>query len=128
MLPVSPYLVTLAARYPVVVTVEDGIRANGVGAQLSLRLHDARVGTSVHVLGLPSEFLPHGERADLLADHGLDAAGLSRTVTAAVRRPGSRTRRHGSSRRRPHLQLLRGGAEPAAPAPRGTRRRRWSAR
>ena len=127
-LPISPYLVTLAARHRVVVTVEDGVRANGVGAQLSLRLQDVGARTSVHVLGLPTDFLPHAERADLLAEHGLDVAGLTRTVAAAVRvRTGSKVRRHGSPRRRPQLELLRGGAEPALSTGRGIRRR-WHSR
>ena len=127
-LPISPYLVTLAARHRVVVTVEDGVRTNGVGAQLSLRLQDVGARTSVHVLGLPTDFLPHAERADLLAEHGLDAAGLARTVAAAVRvRTGSKVRRYGSPRRRPQLELLRGGAEPTLPTGRGIRRR-WHSR
>jgi hypothetical protein len=33
---------------------------------------------------MPKEFVPHGRRADILAEAGLDAAGVTAAVLAAV--------------------------------------------
>jgi 1-deoxy-D-xylulose-5-phosphate synthase len=81
--PVSEGLVELARRHRLVVTVEDGVRAGGVGSRLALALADAGVQTPVRVLGLPAEFVPQGRRADLLAAHGLDGHGVATYVKEA---------------------------------------------
>ena len=39
----------------------------------------------VRTLALPDQFLPHGKAADILKEHGLDAAGVARGVYTAVR-------------------------------------------
>jgi 1-deoxy-D-xylulose-5-phosphate synthase len=84
--PVNPALLRLIARHRVAVTVEDGISANGIGALI--RSQSARTAAStptptrtpVHTLGLPTAFLPHGERADLLARAGLTGPRLAHTA------------------------------------------------
>ncbi|MFG7942319.1 1-deoxy-D-xylulose-5-phosphate synthase [Streptomyces cacaoi] len=83
-LPVNDALAPLAARHRVTLSVEDGVRASGVGAALTLACADARVPTPVHALGLPSEFLGHGERADLHAEHGLTARSIAETALALL--------------------------------------------
>jgi 1-deoxy-D-xylulose-5-phosphate synthase len=80
--PVPEELVSLAADYRLVVTVEDGSREGGFGSALSDALSDAGLLIPVHRLGLPRQFLEHGNRRELLSAHGLDAAGIG----AAVRR------------------------------------------
>jgi 1-deoxy-D-xylulose-5-phosphate synthase len=40
----------------------------------------------VLILGLPSEFLPHGNPDQILADLGLDAAGVLASTEAALAR------------------------------------------
>ncbi|PRZ41082.1 1-deoxy-D-xylulose-5-phosphate synthase [Antricoccus suffuscus] len=79
-LPVNPAIVELAARHKLVVSVEEGMRAGGVGARVAQALADAAMATPVTVLGLPAEFIPHGERAQLLRRYGLDSGGLVRAV------------------------------------------------
>jgi 1-deoxy-D-xylulose-5-phosphate synthase len=77
-----------AAAHQLVVTVEDGIRVGGVGMQIQdaiAGLSDSRQSPPVLILGLPSEFLPHGAPDQLLAAYGLDAAGvLEQTQRALV--------------------------------------------
>jgi 1-deoxy-D-xylulose-5-phosphate synthase len=90
-LPVSPQLPVIAAGHRAVFTVEDGLRRGGAGTQIAQTLLDAGLGVPIQVLGLPTEFVPHGERAALLQAYGLDAAGIAATVTRAVRRPSSVT-------------------------------------
>ncbi|MBW4717507.1 1-deoxy-D-xylulose-5-phosphate synthase [Saccharothrix obliqua] len=80
LLPVNPTLVHLASRHRLVITVEDGVRTGGAGAALAQACADARVTTPVHNLGLPTAFLDHGERSDILAEHGLTAESIARVA------------------------------------------------
>jgi hypothetical protein len=52
------------------------------------------------VLGLPTEFVPHGERAALLHAYELDAAGIADTVAQAMQRPSLGLAHGGNGRRR----------------------------
>ncbi len=79
-LPINPAIVELATRHKLVVTVEEGMRAGGVGARIAQALAEASMSTPVTVLGLPAEFIPQGERAELLRRYGLDPGGLVRAV------------------------------------------------
>jgi 1-deoxy-D-xylulose-5-phosphate synthase len=81
-LPVNPALVHLASRHHLTLSVEDGVRAGGVGAALAQACSDARIGTPVHALGLPPEFLDHGDRSAILARHGLDAQSIAASALA----------------------------------------------
>ncbi|MFI1951433.1 1-deoxy-D-xylulose-5-phosphate synthase [Streptomyces xinghaiensis] len=81
-LPVNPALAHLASRHRLALSVEDGVRAGGVGSALAQLCSDARVRTPVHALGLPREFLSHGERPAILAEHGLTAQSIAESVLA----------------------------------------------
>jgi 1-deoxy-D-xylulose-5-phosphate synthase len=78
--PVHPGVVALAARHRLVVTVEDGLRAGGFGSAVAARLSEENVPTPVLPFGIPSRFLDHGSRAEVLADCGLTPAEIARTV------------------------------------------------
>jgi 1-deoxy-D-xylulose-5-phosphate synthase len=78
--PVNPELANLAADHDLVVTVEDGVRDGGFGAAVAWTLADAAVGTPVRTLGLPTSFIPHGDRSSLLAEYGLDEHGIRESV------------------------------------------------
>jgi 1-deoxy-D-xylulose-5-phosphate synthase len=88
--PVDDAVVEVAAEHRLVVTVEDGLRVGGVGSQLAARLSADGVDVPLRSLGLPSRYLPHGNRADILAEHGLDAAGVAAAVRTAVGGHGTR--------------------------------------
>ncbi|HET7173385.1 MAG TPA: 1-deoxy-D-xylulose-5-phosphate synthase [Nocardioidaceae bacterium] len=93
-LPVDPELVGLADDYSLVVTVEDGVRAGGVGSRLAQSIADSGSAVGVVNLGLPSEFVAHGGRAELLGRHGLDADGICFAVQAALHARRSRRLDH----------------------------------
>jgi len=60
-----------------VVTVEEAALAGGFGSAVLEAAADAGVDTSrVRRLGIPDRFVEHGERDELLADLGLDVAGI----------------------------------------------------
>jgi 1-deoxy-D-xylulose-5-phosphate synthase len=83
-LPVDPALAGLARRHRVVVTLEDGGRAGGVGAAIALELHHTGIAAPVHAAGLPRRFLEQGTRAEVLADCGLTAPDVARQIKDLV--------------------------------------------
>ncbi|MEX2091030.1 MAG: 1-deoxy-D-xylulose-5-phosphate synthase [Pirellulales bacterium] len=61
-----------------VVTVEEAALAGGFGSAVLEAASQAGIDTSrVRRLGIPDQFIEHGERGELLADLGLDAAGIA---------------------------------------------------
>jgi 1-deoxy-D-xylulose-5-phosphate synthase len=82
--PVDPALAPLAARYKLVVTIEDSSRSGGAGSAVATALQDADVNTPLRILGLPRQFLDHGKRADLLAQVGLTPSGVAERTMRAL--------------------------------------------
>jgi 1-deoxy-D-xylulose-5-phosphate synthase len=84
--PLDPTMLRAAARHRLVVTVEDGVREGGVGDRIAADLATrAGGGPRVVVLGTPTEFLPFGDPDGILADLGLDAAGIAAEAGKAMR-------------------------------------------
>ena len=70
----------LAASHDVLDTLEEGCIAGGAGAAVSEALSAAGLTLPVLHLGLPDQFIEHGDPAKLLALQGLDAAGIERSI------------------------------------------------
>jgi len=67
-------------EYPMAVTVEEGALMGGFGSAVLEAAADAGVNASrVHRLGVPDRFIEHGLRGELMADLGLDVAGILRS-------------------------------------------------
>ena len=75
-------LLQMAASHDALVTVEDGAIMGGAGSAVSEALQAAGVVKPVLHLGLPDEFIEHGDPAKLMAMQGLDAAGIEASVIA----------------------------------------------
>ncbi len=75
-------LLKVASEHEALVTVEEGAIMGGAGSAVSEALQAAGVVKPLLQLGLPDEFIEHGDHARLLALQGLDAAGIQ----AAIRR------------------------------------------
>ncbi len=75
-------LLQVAASHEALVTLEEGAIMGGAGSAVAEALAAAGVVKSLLQLGLPDEFIEHGDPARLLALQGLDATGIE----AAVRR------------------------------------------
>ncbi|BCY14329.1 1-deoxy-D-xylulose-5-phosphate synthase [Actinoplanes sp. L3-i22] len=84
--PVPIELTGLAAQHRLVVTLEDGIRAGGVGDAIAAALRDAGVLVPLRDFGVPAGFHPHGTRGEILAALGLTAQDIARDVTEWVSR------------------------------------------
>jgi 1-deoxy-D-xylulose-5-phosphate synthase len=70
-----------------VVTVEEGQLAGGFGSAVLETASDAGCDASrIHRLGIPDRFVEHAERAELLADLGLDQTGIMRTCRELAER------------------------------------------
>ena len=72
----------VAATHAAVLTLEEGAVLNGFGAYMAREL-DALAGPAavrVEAIGIPDRFIEHGSRKELLAEIGLDAAGISARV------------------------------------------------
>jgi 1-deoxy-D-xylulose-5-phosphate synthase len=85
--PLDPAMVTNAAKHQLVVTVEDGIRVGGAGAAIAdaiADLQESRQGPPVLVLGTPPSYIPHGDQASILAQLGLDGAGIAAATQKAL--------------------------------------------
>ncbi|MGH3392417.1 MAG: 1-deoxy-D-xylulose-5-phosphate synthase [Actinomadura sp.] len=85
--PLDERLPALAARHRLVITVEDGIRTPGIGTMIAQALRDADADVALRTFGVPTRFLDHATRDDVLAQVGLTAADITRQTTAALRRP-----------------------------------------
>ena len=84
---------SLPRTHELLVTVEENVVAGGAGSAVAEALRRERGSTSpCCMLGLPDAFVEHGDTAQLLADCGLDAAGIAKAVrerlARAERRPG----------------------------------------
>ncbi len=77
----------LARSHEALVTVEEGAIMGGAGSAVLECLAASGMAVPVLQLGLPDEFIEHGDPAKLLALCGLDAAGIERAI---VQRFGGR--------------------------------------
>lgn len=78
-LPVAPELLRTAGRYRLLLVMEDGYAATGVGSRLA-GLLSGRGGPDVLACGIPEGFLGQGEREQLLSEAGLEAETLTRKI------------------------------------------------
>ncbi len=69
-----------AARHAGLVTIEEGSVMGGAGSAVAEVLNEAGQNIDLLQLGLPDAFIDHGDQAGLLAEAGLDAAGIEASV------------------------------------------------
>jgi 1-deoxy-D-xylulose-5-phosphate synthase len=83
--PLDERMLADARRHPLVVTVEDGIAEGGVGSLVAGALARGEgEPPAVLTLGTPTAFLPHAKPDELLANLGLDGAGVAASVLKAL--------------------------------------------
>ncbi|GEQ76758.1 1-deoxy-D-xylulose-5-phosphate synthase [Comamonas testosteroni] len=73
-------LLQIAADHELIVTLEEGCVMGGAGSAVMECLAANGLSKSVLQLGLPDEFIEHGDPAKLLALQGLDAAGIEASI------------------------------------------------
>jgi 1-deoxy-D-xylulose-5-phosphate synthase len=72
----------LARTHEALVTVEENVVAGGAGSAVAEMLAAEGFAVPILHLGLPDEFIDHGDPALLLAKCGLDAKGLAGSILA----------------------------------------------
>ena len=70
----------LAASHDLIVTVEEGSVMGGAGSAVAEALAATGIVKPLLQLGLPDKFIDHGDAPQLLAQCGLDAAGITASV------------------------------------------------
>ena len=88
--PADAGMLAAAAGAPLVVTVENGLVGGGAGAELADRLTEyagVRHAPPVLRLGVPTAYLPHAAPARILAELGLDGAGIAAATGKALAEP-----------------------------------------
>ena len=74
----------LAETHDVLVTIEENSVIGGAGSEVARSLEVQGLGKPLLRLGLPDHFVEHGDQAQMLAELGLDAAGIIRQVQAFI--------------------------------------------
>jgi 1-deoxy-D-xylulose-5-phosphate synthase len=70
----------LARSHELLVSIEENALIGGAGAEVARCLEAGASRTPLLRLGLPDHFIEHGEQAAMLAELGLDAAGIVRRI------------------------------------------------
>ncbi|PZP36842.1 MAG: 1-deoxy-D-xylulose-5-phosphate synthase [Kocuria rhizophila] len=83
-LPVATSVVELAAQHRIVVVIEDGVRAGGIGSLIRQEMRSAGVDTALNEVGLPTEFLAHASREQILERTGLTAQRIAQNTLSSV--------------------------------------------
>jgi len=73
-------LTQLAQSHDYLVTIEEGVVMGGAGSAVLEYLSQAGLNTPVLTLGLPDEFVDHGDQVLLMKYLGLDGAGIVATI------------------------------------------------
>ena len=75
-------IIELAREHSLLVSVEENALIGGAGAEVARVLEEIGSPARLLRLGLPDRFIDHGEQARLLAEVGLDPAGIVRGARA----------------------------------------------
>ncbi len=78
-------ILELAQSSDLLVTVEDNVRIGGAGSGVNEVLTAQHHLVPALNLGLPDQFVEHGTREELLAQCGLDTAGILRAIQKRIR-------------------------------------------
>jgi len=70
----------LAAENDLLVSIEENSVRGGAGSGIAEFLNDNHIHTPLLILGLPDNFIEHGDTGLLLAECGLDAEGIAKAI------------------------------------------------
>ena len=83
-LPVSPDLVEAARAAAAVAVIEDSLEVGGVGTHVAAALTEAGVDVPVHRHGIPTEFIHHASRGQVLEQIGLTPEAIAASLLQAM--------------------------------------------
>lgn len=86
----SETIVPIVERSPFAITIEEAALAGGFGSAVLEACNDAGVSTArLKRLGIPDQYVEHGDRGELLADLGLDTDGLVKACEELAGEPSA---------------------------------------
>lgn len=83
-LPVSPDLVEAARAAAAVAVIEDSLEIGGVGTHVAAALTEAGVDVPVYQHGIPTEFIHHASRGQVLEQIGLTPEAIAASLLQAM--------------------------------------------
>lgn len=83
-MPVPTSVIEKAKNHRIVVCLEDGVRAGGVGARIRQEMRAAGVDTALNEVGLPAEFIMHASREEIFEEVGLTAEKITSDLLAQL--------------------------------------------
>jgi 1-deoxy-D-xylulose-5-phosphate synthase len=75
------------SKFDKIITIEDGCIQGGMGSAVIEFMADNGYQAQVKRLGIPDQFIEHGEQRELYAECGFDVAAISNTVRSMVKLP-----------------------------------------
>jgi 1-deoxy-D-xylulose-5-phosphate synthase len=75
------------ARFPYIVTVENGVIAGGLGSAVMEFMSENGYATRVKRIGVPDGFIEHGSIGELHRLCGMDAPSIARVIKTLVSKP-----------------------------------------
>lgn len=73
-------ILKMAQEHDAIVTIEEGCIMGGAGSAVAESLAQAQQSKEILMLGLPDQFVDHGDPALLLAKCGLNAEGIENAI------------------------------------------------
>ncbi len=67
-----------------IITIEEGCLKGGFGESIKVLAHDSNYKGTITALGLPDNFIEHGEIDELREKYGLDAQSISKIISTLV--------------------------------------------
>lgn len=83
-MPVPGSVVSAARDHRIVVVLEDGVKAGGVGSRIRQEMRSHGVDTALNEVGLPSEFIPHASRSEIFEEVGLTTEKITGDIMAQL--------------------------------------------
>lgn len=75
-----PALARMSDRYSRIVVIEDGIKNGGISSALADAFRELEIGTPIHSIGVPVEFIEHSKRNQILDDLGITVQSVARQL------------------------------------------------
>ena len=81
----------LSESHELIVTIEENVAKGGAGSAVNEYLSSIHSNCQTLILGLPDSFVEHGDTSLLLADCGLNPAGIQKTILTVLPVPLARS-------------------------------------
>ncbi|WP_300497041.1 1-deoxy-D-xylulose-5-phosphate synthase [uncultured Methylophaga sp.] len=70
----------IAATHELIITIEENALMGGAGSAVNEYFQQQGIDTNLRIMGLPDDFIEHGDHGQMLSACGLDASGIIDTI------------------------------------------------